>query len=214
VSHAIVLLSGGVDSAVALFWARKQANRLTALSLNYFQRPAAEERAARSLAEGTGATLIEVPLPFIKEATDLRAEGFRVPSADGAPEGLVPVRNLVFYSIAAYYAEAVGADLIVGGHIRQDAESFPDAAPSYFDDLEKLVARAHQQPGERRIRFALPLATMTKTEVLKLAVQLEVPLAQTWSCYHDAKQPCGRCVSCRERAEAFAACGLSDPGRR
>ncbi len=209
-SHAIVLLSGGVDSAVALYWARAQGHQVTALSFNYFRRPPGERTAAAWLATDSGSALIEVAVPFIKEAGDLREAGFPVPTADGAPEGFVPVRNLVFYAIAAYYAEALEADLIVGGHLRHDAESFSDAAPAFFEALEALVEKS--APGTRRvpIRFRLPFAEMSKTEVLRLAAELRVPMEHTWSCYEDADQPCGRCVSCRERAEAFAAAGLTD----
>ncbi len=210
-SRAIVLLSGGIDSAAALFWAKKEGHALTALSFDYHLRPESERRAGRALAPIAGATLLEVPLPFVREAVDLKAAGFAVPRADGAPEGWVPARNLVFYAIAAYYAEATGAGVIVGGHLARDAEAFADASRPFFDAFEDLIAAGRRGTPER-IRLVLPFATMQKQDVLRAAEALGVPLEHTWSCYGDGDRPCGRCVSCRERADAFAAVRRSDPG--
>ncbi|MFX1380648.1 MAG: NAD-dependent epimerase/dehydratase family protein, partial [Promethearchaeota archaeon] len=102
---AIILLSGGIDSAVALYWAHHKGYKMIAISYNYDLRPEKEKKAALRLAEHLNLKIIEVPLPFIKESIDLRIEGFPIPSALNAPEGFIPSRNIVFYSLAAYFAE-------------------------------------------------------------------------------------------------------------
>jgi 7-cyano-7-deazaguanine synthase len=208
---AVVLLSGGLDSAVALYWARGQGFRLHALEIEYHRRPPRERACSEALARATDAERLVVHLPFLREAEDQPAD--RRPAAlSGAPRGYLPARNLVFYSIAAHCAESLGASIIVGGHNRPDGERFPDARRGFFDALERLFADGLWSARERPLRVALPLAAMDKTAALRLGLDLGVPFAQTWSCYEDdAERPCGRCPSCVERARAFEAVGLSDP---
>ncbi len=207
---AIVLLSGGIDSAVALYWAHQKAYDIVALSFNYHLRPKNENKAAQKLAENLQIELIEVPLPFIKESIDLRIEGFPVPSAVNAPEGFIPSRNLVFYSIAGYYAQVFGCDNIIGGHIAIDPEKFPDASPNFFEVLEKLINKGRHTKEKDAIKLLFPLLKMTKMDVISLAKKLEVPLEWTWSCYSDGEQPCGKCNSCRKRLEALSKLNYSD----
>ncbi|MFX0039209.1 MAG: 7-cyano-7-deazaguanine synthase [Promethearchaeota archaeon] len=206
---AIVLLSGGIDSAVALYWAHHKGYSIIAISFNYDLRPENEKKAALKLAENLKIKLIEVPLPFIKESINLRIEGFPVPSAVDAPEGFIPSRNLVFYSIAAYYAEVYGYELIIGGHIAVDPDNFPDAAPNYFKSLEKLINEGKHKKEMDSLNFLFPLAKMTKIDVIKLAKRLEVPLEWTWSCYSDGEQPCEKCNACRKRNEALLNLNIS-----
>jgi 7-cyano-7-deazaguanine synthase len=199
--RAIVLLSGGVDSATCLFWAKEQGYALTGLSFNYHLRPEQERQAASRLAQRAGAQLIEVPLPFLKELCDLRAEGLG-PQEEQVPEGYVPARNLIFYAVATYYAEVAQADLVVGGHLAVDPESFPDASPGFFRSFESLanLALLRQRPP---LEFAFPFSAMSKAEVIEEARKLGVPIELTWSCYGDGAAPCGQCISCLERAEAL-----------
>lgn len=210
-SRAVVLLSGGLDSAVCLVWARHAGHQLTALSFDYHLRGGHEKRAAEVVARAAGAELVAIAVPFLKELSDLRAEGRSPPGLAGAPEGYVPARNLVLYAIGTSVAEAIGADLVVGGHLRRDAEAFPDASAGFFRALEDLVALGSVRRGGSRIAFTLPLAGMRKSEVVRLGRELGVPFGHTWSCYGDGERPCGRCVSCAERAEAFREAGLPDP---
>jgi len=209
-NNVIVLLSGGIDSAVALHWAHQKGYNIVALSINYNLRPQNETKAAQRLAENLHIKLIEVPLPFIKESIDLRIEGFPIPSAVNAPEGFIPSRNLIFYSIAGYYAEAFECDIIIGGHISIDPEDFPDASPDFFNSLEKLINKGKHTKDETRIKLLFPLAKMKKIDVVNLANKLEVPLEWTWSCYHDGEQPCGKCNSCRKRIKALSNLNYSD----
>ncbi|MFX1377379.1 MAG: 7-cyano-7-deazaguanine synthase QueC [Promethearchaeota archaeon] len=200
---AIILLSGGIDSATALYWAKEEGYDLIALSLNYYLRPKKEKEAALKLAANLGIELIEIPIEFLKEAIDLRIEGFPVPSAIHSPEGFIPTRNLVFYSIAAYYAEVYGCNFIIGGHILADTEQFPDASINFLKSLEQLINRGKHKQDKTNIEIKLPLIKLSKEKVVKLAKGLEVPLELTWSCYSDGKKPCDQCSSCLRRKKAF-----------
>ncbi len=207
---AIVLLSGGMDSAVALYKAHQEGFELIALSINYHLRPENEKKGAKKLAESLDIKIIEIPIPFLKESIDLRIEGFPIPNVLHAPEGFIPSRNLIFYSIASYYAEVFGCKFIIGGHISVDPQYFPDAAPLFFNSLEDLINKGKHLDDITTIKLLFPLAKMSKVEVAKLARKLKVPLKWTWSCYSDGDQPCGRCSSCRKRSEAFSKLNFSD----
>ncbi len=202
-SRRIILLSGGIDSAVALAWTKRQSSELVALSFQYHLRPFRERLAAYRLLETYPAKLIEVPMRFLKEATDTN-HAF----AGKVPEGYVANRNMIFYSIACHYAEMEECDAIVGGHTAEDQEAFPDAAGEFFRRFELL---ANEALLAGKIKIEMPLGSMTKLEVLQKAVEWGIPLQHTWSCYWDGRSPCGTCISCRERAEAFQSLNLSDP---
>jgi 7-cyano-7-deazaguanine synthase len=213
-ARAIVLVSGGLDSAVALFLARSARGcAVSGLAFDYEGRSAAERRAAEALASAAGVALETVALPFLRprDRMDLSADHPLARLGREVPAAYVPGRNLVFYAIAAARAEALGASAIVGGHVRGDAEGFPDAAPAFFRGLERLVAAGALGARERPIEILTPLAGLEKREVARLAIALEVPLAATWSCYGDGPLACGACVSCEERAEAFRTLGVADP---
>lgn len=200
---AIILLSGGIDSATALYWAKKEGYDLIALSLNYHLRPNREIEATLKLTNKLDVKLIEVPIEFLKEATDLRIEGLPVPSAIYSPEGFIPTRNLVFYSIAAYFAEAYGCSVIIGGHILADTDQFPDASYNFFKSLEQLINRGKHKRDKTNIEILLPLIKLSKSEVVKLAKNLSVPLELTWSCWSDGEKPCGQCSSCLKRKKVL-----------
>lgn len=196
--RALALLSGGIDSAVALWWARARFREVRALTFTFSGRAETERRAVRRLARVARVGLEEVPVSFLRE----RKRG------SGRPRGYLPARNLVFYSIALARAEAIGADTVVGGHIRDDPSRFPDSSRPFFRGLERLAAAG----GYPAIRILTPLAELDKAGVVRRGLALEVPLELTWSCYGNGPRPCGRCPACRERAAAFRACERTDPG--
>jgi 7-cyano-7-deazaguanine synthase len=202
-NRALVLLSGGIDSAAALAWTKQNYPEVVALTFQYYLRPFRERLSVFRLLEVFRAPLIEVPAQFLREAADLPQ-----PLNAEVPEGYVPNRNMIFYSIACYYAETKECNTIVGGHIGIDSESFPDASRDFFERFSDL---ANNALITRKIKIELPFAKSTKAEVIKNAIEWGVPLESTWSCYWDATKPCGKCVSCIERAEAFSTVGVQDP---
>ncbi|MCA1814155.1 MAG: 7-cyano-7-deazaguanine synthase [Halobacteriales archaeon] len=210
---AIVLLSGGIDSAVTLAWTLRQGHEVLPLTFDYHGRPGREVEALeaqldRARGRGAARPLVRVPLPFLREVEDMP----RIPEhLRGAPEGYIPVRNLAFYALAASFAETEGAQLIVGGHNGIDPELFPDSSPRFFAQLNELFRLGAWSHARQPFRVALPVSGKSKAEVVRLGTELGVPFALTWSCYHDGKAHCGRCRSCVERQEAFAERGLSDP---
>jgi 7-cyano-7-deazaguanine synthase len=201
-NRALVLMSGGIDSAVALAWAQKNHDSLVAISFLYHLRPFRERLSVQRLLQKYPARLLEVPVPFLRESVDL------ADPLPEVPEGYISNRNLIFYSIAGYAAEVHRCDAIVGGHNCGDSEDFPDAAASFFSQLESLTNKALLT---RKVRIELPLAKWNKKQVLEHAALWGVPLEHTWSCYWDATVPCGTCASCLERAGAFAQLGIADP---
>ncbi len=210
--RAIVLLSGGVDSAVTLWWTKAQAWDVHPLTFDYFGRPQREHTAIQALVKAAGVRPVRsIPLPFLKEVDDLRSAGLANPVLEASPEGYIPARNLIFYSLAAYFAELEGIRYLVGGHNGIDPESFPDASPRFFDHLNDVFRLSLWSFERSPVEVRVPLSGKSKEDVLRLGQSLGVPFELTWSCYWDRDTPCGTCVSCQERREAFAAIGLRDP---
>jgi len=209
-STAIVLLSGGTDSATLLYWALKQDYTVQAVTYKYPSRPRQERNATRKIAKSAGVDCVEVDLPFLQTAADIKQEDPAAFKGVKVPEGYVPARNLLFYAVGSYYAEVYGAKHILGGHVQTDREGFPDATPTFFQEVERLINSVKLGKGPK-LQFLMPFIEKTKGDVVKLAAQLRVPLELTWSCYYDREKPCGECESCVERAEAFEDAGLRDP---
>jgi 7-cyano-7-deazaguanine synthase len=200
---ALVLLSGGLDSAAALAWALPRFEKIKAISFQYYLRPFRERLAVFRLLQHFPAGLIEVPLPFLKEAADFDSK-----LSHKAAEGYISNRNMIFYSIAIYFAEMHKCTSIVGGHTTEDQEAFPDAGSRFVQELQDLANQALQI---HKVKIELPLAGYTKLQVLQKAVEWSVPLEYTWSCYWNQPEPCDICISCTERAEAFRTLGMKDP---
>lgn len=207
--RAIVLLSGGLDSAVALYWSRAQGWDLFPLEFEYHLRPERERRACRDLCNRAGIrNSVLVPVPFLREVVDIPGPEISNPALAQAPQGYVPLRNLIFYALAGYHAELVAARYIVGGHNRTDCESFPDAGAEFWNQLNRLLNTAMWSHPQIQTEIVHPLIELGKVEVLRLGMELGVPLELTWSCYHNAEYPCGACESCIERVQAFAEAGM------
>ncbi len=132
---------------------------------------------------------------------------------DGLPPTYIPLRNGIFYSLAASYAEEVGADLIVGGHNKDDLAVFADTREAFFDAMQDVMLASSDVLRRRRTRISRPLLSKTKPQVVRLASKLGVPLALTWSCHRDGPSHCWRCEGCRGRLTAFEQAGVEDPLR-
>jgi 7-cyano-7-deazaguanine synthase len=171
--------------------------------MNYKWRPNKEIIATQKLAESAGVKLVEVSIPYVMGATDLRLEGYPIPSAKDAPEGFIPLKNLLFYSIAAYFAEVYGCSKIIGGHIKDDVMKFSDARIDFFHALEKIIELSKHDKDSHNLEFMIPFSNKTKEEVIKSANKLGVPIEITWSCYGDYEKPCEKCSSCLSRQKAL-----------
>ena len=129
------------------------------------------------------------------------------------PQTYIPMRNGIFYSLAASYAEEVGAHYIIGGHNSEDVEVFADTTPAFFESLQKAIWAGSRRLGEIRTTILRPLQLKSKAEVVSLAAGLGVPLERTWSCYREGRRHCWVCEGCRKRAKAFLEAGVRDPLR-
>lgn len=212
--EALVLTSGGLDSAVALAWAVDEGYDVRALTFDYHLRPDAERRAVDAQLSALDLPDARtVDLPWLREVEDVPDDA-RPAVLDDAPGSYVPARNAIFYAIAVHHAELAGLDAVVGGHNGGDGDDFPDARAAWFADLEDLLNRGlHSVAGADRkgIRIRLPLKDRSKADVVRLGADLGVPFASTWSCAYDGDRHCGTCSSCRERHAAFEEAGVDDP---
>jgi 7-cyano-7-deazaguanine synthase len=215
---AIVLLSGGLDSATVLAVARARNFRCCALSVHYGQRHHAELAAAKRVAAFLGAhehRVMGVDLAGIGGSA-LTDENLAVPESPtaGIPITYVPARNTLLLSLALGWAEVAGARDIFVGVNAVDYSGYPDCRPEFiaaFENLALVATKAGIEGG--RFKIHAPLIDMSKAEIIRTGAGLGVDYAMTVSCYQaDAEgRACGRCDSCRLRAEGFAAAGVPDP---
>lgn len=210
---AIVLLSGGVDSATALYWALRQGYTVRTLSYKYRSQASKEREAASRIARHAGVEHLEVEIPFLQTVTDIRRVNPAAFKGVEVPEGYIPMRNLVFYALGTYYAEIYGANYIIGGHLKTDSIGFPDATPKFFKKLGQLTNYSipcNKSEENSGIKLLMPFLKKSKTEVVRIASELGVPFELTWSCYYDGLEQCGECMSCLERENAFEEAKLLD----
>jgi 7-cyano-7-deazaguanine synthase len=218
--RAVVLLSGGLDSATALALAREQGFACHALSVDYGQRHAAELDAARRVARAIGARehrIMRVDLAGIGGSA-LTDRAIAVPESpgEGIPVTYVPARNTIMLALALAWVEVLGArDVFIGVNF-VDSSGYPDCRPEFIESFERLAALATRAGVEGRpCRIHTPLISWTKAEIILEGTRLGVDYGQTVSCYQaDAEgRACGRCDACRLRRAGFAAAGIPDPTR-
>ncbi len=207
--RALVLLSGGIDSATALYLTKQESNDLYSLNLIYTQAYDSEAEASKKLAAAAHVKEhLIVYLPFFK---DIETR-YRPTPSPGVSPAYVPARNIVYYGVAAAYAETIGASRIVFGSNADDAKELPDARPQFIQLMNELISTGTKSGREgSEAEIVNPLMDYSKTEVLKLALKLNVPLELTWSCYEDGLVPCGKCRGCHTRLKAFEMVGIPDP---
>ena len=217
--RAVVLLSGGLDSATALACARAENLECHTLAVNYGQRHRSELDAAEVISRTLGAASHRLV------AVDLRAIGgsaltddIEVPVSpgEGIPVTYVPARNTLMLSLALGHAEVLGAlDLFIGVNA-VDYSGYPDCRPQFIAAFEELCQLATKAGAEgARFRIHTPLIDLTKAEIIRRGIELGVDYAMTVSCYQADEQgrACGGCDSCRIRKAGFEAAGVADPTR-
>jgi 7-cyano-7-deazaguanine synthase len=219
-SKAVILLSGGLDSATTLAIARSEVGACYALTLDYGQRHRAELDAARRVAQALRVAdhrVARFDLSWIGGSA-LTDPDIAVPDrpSDGIPITYVPARNTIFLALALGWAEVLEAEAIYIGANAIDYSGYPDCRPEFLDAFARLAALATRAGVEGRpIHIRSPLLKLPKAEIIKTGARLGVDFALTLSCYapDENGRACRVCDSCRLRAEGFRAAGFPDPTR-
>ncbi len=221
---AVVLCSGGIDSATAMAIARREGFQLYVLSFTYGQRHAIELEAAKRVVScfpvkkhlicpvdlsGIGGSALTDDIPVPKAGNESGQATGSIPAT------YVPARNTIFLSYSLAWAEVIGADDIFIGVNAIDYSGYPDCRPEYIEAFEKTANLALKATveGARTIRIRAPLIRMTKAEIIQTGTDLGVDYSMTLSCYDPSPEglACGLCDSCRLRKKGFAEAGIEDP---
>jgi 7-cyano-7-deazaguanine synthase len=219
--RAVVLLSGGLDSATCLAIARAEGHDCYAISFAYGQRHEAELAASARVAAALGAVehrVMQIDLAAFGGSA-LTDEGIAVPEGPtaGIPVTYVPARNTVFLSLALAWSEVLGAHDIFIGVNAVDYSGYPDCRPAFVEAFERMANLATRAGVEdiEPLRIRAPLISLSKAEIIRRGQALGVDYSLTVSCYQADShgRACGRCDACRLRREGFAAAGLPDPTR-
>ncbi len=215
---AVVLLSGGLDSTTALYWALNEGYEPHCLIFDYGQRHKREIESAERIARNRGLPyrLIRCELPWGGSA--LLDQKIEIPKGrthqqmtSGIPATYVPARNTLFLSFALSWAEAMRAEAIVIGANQLDWSGYPDCREDFFQAFEKVIRQGTQMGVEGKpIRIIAPLLRKTKAQIVELGNRLGVPFEWTWSCYEGGEFPCGACDSCLLREKGFEEAGIRD----
>jgi len=205
-----------MDSALSAKIAQLEGYEIIALHFNYGQRTQSKELACfRKIAQSIDAVeLYEIDLPFFEQigASALTDRSIDVPTGgleEGVPVTYVPFRNGIFLSIAASVAEKHGAQALFIGVVEEDSSGYPDCRESYIRQMEKAIDLGTKE--ETHITIRMPLVSLKKSQIVQKALQMGVPLQDTWSCYKDEDAACGVCDSCRLRLKGFEEAGATDP---
>jgi len=234
----IILLSGGLDSTTVAAYAKKQGYELIAITLHYGQKHSKEVESAQKVAEVMGIKQEVIDISFFKRlawySALTRSEDFRVPKqrddkemSKDIPITYVPLRNTFFITIAAAFLESRVLNLIENEKVDPieveasifiaanaiDYSGYPDCRPEYYEQMAKAIFQGSKLGAQYKkpISIETPIILKTKAEIVKLAMELKVPLEYTWSCYEGGELPCGKCDSCILRAKGFAEAGYEDP---
>jgi len=216
---AVCLLSGGLDSATCLAFARREGFACHALTIDYGQRHRVELESARKVASSIGVVKhLIVPIDLRTFGGSALTDDLDVPktgTADGIPITYVPARNTVFLSLALAWAEVLSSSDIFIGINALDYSGYPDCRPEFIEAFETMAQLATKAGVEGRIRARIhtPLVFLSKAEIVKLAEELGVDFQLTHSCYDPdpSGRPCGLCDSCRLRLKGFREAGIRDP---
>ncbi|MCI0329467.1 MAG: 7-cyano-7-deazaguanine synthase QueC [candidate division Zixibacteria bacterium] len=213
----VVLISGGMDSAVALGMTLKERFEAAGLHLNYGQKT--EKREVRAFKEicdfyGIEKRLV-VSLPYFRQIGGSSLTDEKIPVStsgidpQGIPSSYVPFRNAHGLSIATSWAEVLGASRIVIGAVEEDSSGYPDCREVFYKAFEQAI-RLGTKP-KTKIEIATPVIHFSKAEIVRKGSELGVPFHLTWSCYQNEEAACGVCDSCRLRLKGFEEAGVEDP---
>lgn len=213
---AVCILSGGMDSTLASYIARNEGYEIVAVHFNYGQRTEKRElQAFRDICEDLQITeKYEIDIPFFTQigASALTDIDIDVP-VDGVKPGVpityVPFRNGIFLSIAAAIAEKEEASAMFIGVVEEDSSGYPDCTDSFIDKMTDAINQGTKESTHLEIKT--PLVHMMKSDIVQKALELNVPLQHTWSCYKEQEEACGVCDSCRLRLNGFAQANATDP---
>ena len=206
----VILLSGGLDSSTVTGLAKSYKAKIFGLSFDYGQRHKKELNSALTIAKHFALEefkIIKLDLSLWGGSSltdpkkDLPIQGIQ---PNIIPNTYVPGRNTIFISVALSYAEAINADLIGLGVNALDYSGYPDCRPDYIKKFQELANLANKRGREENpIKLWTPLIDLTKEDIIQLAIDTNVPLEKTWSCYSGHSEPCGKCDSCRIRQKAL-----------
>lgn len=215
--RAVVLLSGGMDSATTAYEAADRGYDILALHTSYGQRTESIEYAcARRLAEEIGAIdFLHIKTDHLAQIGGSALTDESIDVADAAvdseeiPDTYVPFRNANLLSMAVSYAEANDSEAVFVGAHSEDFAGYPDCRPAFFEAFETMVDVGTKP--ETEISIDVPFVKQSKTEIAERGVELDVPFEHTWSCYRSEAPACGTCDSCAFRLQAFQRLGVRDP---
>jgi 7-cyano-7-deazaguanine synthase len=222
---AVVLLSGGLDSATTLAIAKSQGFDIYSLSIKYGQRHKIELEAAERVAQHCGVSkhmVVDIDLRLFGKSAltdDIEVpKGRKVKKSEGSiPVTYVPARNTIFLSLALAWAEVLGSEDIFIGVNALDYSGYPDCRPEYiaaYENMANLATKAGVVGGQR-LKIHTPLIKMTKAQIIKMGLELGADYRLTHSCYDPSAtgEACGECDSCQLRLKGFRQAGISDPAR-
>lgn len=210
---AVVLLSGGVDSTTAAYLAKSKGYELHALSLVYGQKAKQELECAKRTAAAICEDHKIVDMSFMADIWHTPLINEDIDPATNCRSGdsayVVPLRNIVFLSIAHAYAQSIGASSVILGNQEGDVSGFPDCTEAAMAAFDVMVVWASER--DKITDTWSPWQTIPKEEIIRQGMELGVPYENTWSCYEDGPEACGVCESCQLRLEAFKKAGYEDP---
>ena len=214
---AVVLLSGGLDSATVLYLAKNKGYELVSLIFDYGQRHRKEIEAAKIISKKAGAPykIEKISLPW--GGSSLLGKNNKIPKfgkflPNKIPSTYVPARNIIFLSFALSLAESLKAEAVFIGAHSLDYSGYPDCRRNFLTAFSRAAALGTASGVNKQgIKIIAPLINKRKSGIIKLGARLKVPYRLTWSCYEGGKLPCGKCDSCYYRAKGFKEAGIKDP---